>query len=44
MKLMRSARVLGGIALIAAFAMGSGAAVAQSATPAPASLVPDLMG
>src|SRR5437899_1326291 len=44
MKSMRSARVLAGLALIAAFAMGSGAAVAQSPTPAPAKIGSSLIG
>jgi len=44
MKFMRSALVLAGLALLAALAMGSGAAVAQSATPASAKIGSSLIG
>ena len=44
MKLMRSAFGLVGLALVAALAMGSAAAVAQSATPAPAKIGSSLIG
>src|SRR5438105_14193359 len=44
MKSMRSALVLVSLALIAALAMGSGAAVAQAATPAPAKIGSSLIG
>src|SRR6267143_997159 len=44
MKLIRSVLALAGLGLIAALAMGSGAAVAQSATPAPAKIGSSLIG
>jgi hypothetical protein len=44
MKSMRSALVLAALALIAALAMGSGTAVAQAATPAPAKIGSSLIG
>ena len=44
MKSMRSAFVLAGLALIAALAMESGTAVAQTAAPAPAKIGSSLIG
>jgi hypothetical protein len=44
MKSMRPAIVLAGLALIATLALGSGTAVAQSATPAPAKIGSSLIG
>jgi hypothetical protein len=44
MKSMRPAFVPAGLALIAALAMGSGTAVAQTAPPAPAKIGSSLIG